>query len=244
MPRSKQLPLKKQKAFQRLKELLQQPGRQDLLWYHRVGEQVNRLYPADDRGYGESHIPTLAEALGKSASYADTFWKSRLFWNKYDRADVPVLSKPKTAGGFALSWSHLILLISLDDDDRLAFQKKCLGEEWSSKELRQRIKESREPQGQGGRRFRKPKDVETALRQLIHESRTWDRRFHEVWFQMDAPAIRMESRKGKSQEVGELAAEAVDVLETIQFDIKEALPRLKVLKSKPKQTGRRARKRR
>ena len=44
MPKPKKLPLKKQKAFQRLKELLQQPGRPDLLWYHRVGEQVNRLY--------------------------------------------------------------------------------------------------------------------------------------------------------------------------------------------------------
>jgi len=239
MPGPKKLPLKKQKAFQRLKELVQQPSRHDLLWYHRVGEQVNRLYPADDRGYGESHMPTLAEALGKSASYADTLWKSRLFWNEYDRADVRALSKSETAGGFALSWSHLVLLISLDDDDRLAFQKKCLSEEWSSKELRQRAKESREPQGQGGRRFQKPKDVETALRQLIHESRTWDRRYHEVWFHMDTPAIRMESRKGKSREVAELAAEAFDVLETLQFDIKEALPRLKALTAKQKKVQRR-----
>ena len=77
--------------------------------------------------------------------------------------------------------------------------------------------QSRVPQGRGGRRFQKPKDVGTALRQLIHESRTWDRRYHEIWFHPDEPAIRLESGKYKSQEVGELAAEAVDVLLIIEY---------------------------
>lgn len=104
--------------------------------------------------------------------------------------------------------------------------------------------QSRVPQGRGGRRFQKPKDVGTALRQLIHESRTWDRRYHEIWFHPDEPAIRLESGKYKSQEVGELAAEAVDVLKTLQADIKEGLLRLKALKANPKKTKHRTRKRR
>ena len=61
---------------------------------------------------------------------------------------------------------------------------------------------------------------------------------------MDEPAIRLETGKYKSQEVGELAAEAVDVLETLQTDIKEGLLRLKALKTTPKKTKQRARKRR
>ena len=61
---------------------------------------------------------------------------------------------------------------------------------------------------------------------------------------MDEPAIRLESGKYKSQEVSNLAAEAVDVLETLLFDIKNCLPRLKALKATPKKTKRRARKRR
>jgi hypothetical protein len=243
MPRSKKLPLKKQKAFQRLKELLQHPGRHDLLWYHRVGEQVNRLYPADDRGYGESHMPTLAEALGKSASYADTLWKARLFWNKYERSEVRSLCKLKTANGIVLTWSHMLHLLSLGDEDRPGFQNDFLNAEWPCKELHRRVKESREPQGQGGRRFQKPQDVETALRQLIHESRTWDRRYNEVWFHMDEPAIRLETGKYKSEEVSELAAEAVEVLKTLQSDIKEGLLRLQALKTTSKRTKRRARKR-
>ena len=238
MPRSKKVPLKKQKPFQRLQELFQQPDRHDLLWYHRVGQEVNRLYPVDDRGYGKSHMPTLAEDVGKSASYADTLWKARLFWNKYDRSEVRSLCKP-SAGSFVLTWSHMQSLLSLDDESRTENQDDCLNAEWSSKELHRRVKESREPQGQGGRRFRKLKDVETALRQLIHESRTWDRRYHEVWFHMEEPAIRVESGKGKFRKVAELAVEAVDVLETLQFDIKEALPRLKALTAKQRKVQRR-----
>jgi len=109
--------------------------------------------------------------------------------------------------------------------------------------LHRRIKEFREPQGKGGRRFRKPKDVVTALRQLIHESQMWDRRYREVWFQMDDPAIRLEPGKGKFRGVAELAGEAVDVLETLQSDIKEGLLRLNALKSTPKKMKQRARKR-
>ncbi len=133
-------------------------------------------------------------------------------------------------------------LLSLDDEDRPGFQEDCLNAEWPCKELHRRIKESREPQGQGGRRFQKPKDVETALRQLIHESRTWDRRYNEVWFHMDEPAIRLEAGKYKSDDVAELAAEAVEVLKTLQSDIKEGLLRLKALKTTPKKTKRRTRK--
>ena len=188
-------------------------------------------------------MPTLAEALGKSASYADTLWKSRLFWNEYDRSEVRSLCKAETAGNSPLTWSHMLHLLSLDDDDRLAFQEDCVNGEWSCKELHRRIKEHREPQGQGGRRFRKPNDVETALRQLIHESRTWDRRYSEVWFHVDKPAIRLETGKYKSEEVSVLAAEAVEVLKTLQSDIKEGLLRLKALKTTPKKTKRRARKR-
>jgi hypothetical protein len=235
--------LKKQKAFQRLKELFQQPGPRDLLWYHRVGEQVNRLCPTDERAYGQSRIQSLAEALGKSASYADTLWKSRSFFERYERSEVRSLCKSESTSGFVLRWSHVQSLLSLDEDDRVRMQEACLTEEWSSRELHRRTKELREQPGQGGRRFEKPNDVETALRQLIRESRTWDRRYHEIWFHPDDPAIRLEAGKYKSEEVSVLAAEAVEVLKTLQSDIKEGLLRLKALKTTPKRTKRRARNR-
>jgi len=235
--------LTKKPAFQRLKRLLSKTGKRDLLWYHDVGRDVRALVPSESRGYGEGRIQNLAVALGKSDSYADKLWKARSFYGKYDRTDVRLLCKSKVPGDFSLTWAHMVLLISLDDDDRLEVQENCIDKEWSSKELRHRIKEYREPKGQGGRRFRRPKSVEDALRQLIFECRTWDRRYHEVWFHMDTPAIRLETGKRKSQEVAELAAEAVEVLKTLQSDIEEGLLRVKALKTTSKKTKRRARKR-
>ena len=41
------------------------------------------------------------------------------------------------------------------------------------------------------------------------------------------PAIRVETGKGKSEELAKLAADAIETLETIQFDIKECLSQLK-----------------
>jgi hypothetical protein len=174
-----------------------------------------------------SESPSLR--LGKPENFGAILWATRSFYEKYDRPEVRLLCKPEVPGGFVLTWAHTILLISMGDEDRLEFQEKCQSKKWSSKELRQWIKGSRDPLGQGGRRFQKPKDVESALRQLILESRTWDRRYTEVWFHVDEPAIRLESRKYKSQEVAELAAEAVDVLETLQFNIENCLPQLKQL---------------
>ena len=170
-------------------------------------------------------------------------WKTRSFFEKYGRSEVRTLCKPETKGGFVLTWSHMLHLLSLDDDDRLEFQEDCLNAEWPCKELHRRIKEHRTPQGQGGRRFRKPKSVEAALRQLIVECRTWDRRYREVWFHLDEPAIRLETGKYKSEEVGVLAAEAVDVLQTLQTVIEDCLPRLKDFSGKRKKAGRRAKKR-
>ena len=243
MPKLTKAQLTKKPAFGRLKKLLSQAAKRDLLWYFDVGKCVHSLVPSEHREYGEGRIEQLALALGKTESYGATLWGTRSFFEKYDRPDVRVLCKPEKAGDFVLTWAHMINLISMDDDDRLEFQEACLRSEWSSKELRQRMREFREPQSQGGRRFRKPKSVEAALRQLVFESKTWDRRYHEVWFQMDAPAIQTETRKDKAEEVAVLAAEAVKVLKTLHSDIEDCLPRLKALAGKRKKAGRRAKKR-
>ena len=55
--------------------------------------------------------------------------------------------------------------------------------------------------------------------QLIYESKTWDRRYREIWFHPNRPAIRLEAGKGKSEELAELLRKAVHVLEEMQPDI-------------------------
>ena len=244
MNKASKAQLKKKPAFQRLKKLLSKTDKRDLLWRHDIGGCVYSLVLPEFRAYGEGRIERLAVALGKPDNFGAILWGTRSFFKKYDRPDVRALCKPETSGGFVLSWGHMLHLISLDDADRLGFQEDCLNAEWSCKELHRRIKEYREPLGHGGRHFKKPKSVEDALRQLIIESRTWDRRYHEVWFHMDEPAIRVETGMVKSEELAELAADAIYILETIQFDIKQCLPQLKQFAAwHEKKKGRRAKKR-
>ena len=240
MPKTSKAQLTQKPAFQRLKKLFKQPGQKDLLWHYKAGESIYKLYPSDSRTYGEGHIRSLAIALDRKQTNVSKLWAMRSFYERYEQSEVKSLCKPETPGGFVLTWSHMVLLLSLEYDiDRLEYQEECIDGEWSSKELHRRIKEYREPKGKGGRRFRKPKSVEDALRQLIHESRTWDRRYHEVWFPLDDPAIRFVTGKNKTEKVSELAAEAVDILETIQFDLKDALLRLKDLAGASKKKGKR-----
>jgi hypothetical protein len=244
MPKLTKAQLTKKPAFGRLKKLLSKTDKRDLLWRYDIGRCAHSLVPSDNRAYGEGRIEHLAVALGKKENFGAILWATRSFYMKYDRPEVRVLCKPQNPGGFVLSWGHMIHLISLDDEVRTRFQEECLNAEWSCKELHRRIKESRVPQGQGGRHFRKPKSVEDALRQLVFESKTWDRRYREVWFELDEPAIRMATGKGKSEDVAELATEAVKVLKTLQSDIENCLPRLKALARKRKKPGRRVLKRR
>jgi hypothetical protein len=140
-------------VFKRLKKLHDLPGQPDLLWYHRVGEQVVALHPSESRDYGQSRIEAIADALREKASYGDKLWKARNCFEKYDRDEVQYLNEPDPDSGYALTWSHMVHLLSLDDPDRLAFEEDCLNAEWSTRALKRAIDDYRPPKGRGGRRF-------------------------------------------------------------------------------------------
>ncbi len=224
MSKASELALKKRKALRQLKSLVKQTGKRDLEWYYDVGERVDLLCPSVEREYGQNLIQNLAKELGKKATYADTLWKTRVFRKVYTRSEVRSLCKPQGKSSFVITWSHMLALLSLDDKNRSRLQKECVKAEWSSRELHRRVTEFRKPQGKGGRRFRRPKDTETVLRQLFHESRTWDRRYNEAWFHADSPTI--------PQKVTKLAKEAVEVLEKIQSETEKCLELLKTPKKR------------
>ena len=126
MPKTRKTPLTRKPAFQRLKKLFKQPGQQDLLWHIKVGESIHKLYSSDSHAYGEGRIQSLAVALGKKENYASKLWSMRSFYEQYDKSEVISLCEPKSSNGYTLTWSHMIILLSLNDDDRLGFQEDCL----------------------------------------------------------------------------------------------------------------------
>ena len=235
----RQAPLKQQPAFQRLKKLIDSQQPRDLLWYHRVGQEVERLCPSEQREYGHSKIESLAEALQQTKQFSQKLWHARRFFGMYDRSEVRGLAQPIEDSSFVLTWSHMIHLLSLDDADRSSFEEDCIDGEWSCKELLKRIQEFRGQQGSGGRRYQRPRNLAGGLRQLIAECQGWQRRFREVWFHPDNPAINWDDKAARSAEVSELCREAVDVLEKMLHGIKQRLTELREYSKKSKRKTRR-----
>lgn len=224
--------LERNPAFRRLKSLLQQPGPLTLAQRHEIGQQVEQLCP--DRRYGEGTMSGLAEALGRPESFATSLLAMRKFAEVSRRTEVVRLSKPAPSG-FQLRWSHFILLLSLPPKQRLAFQRRCIANEWSVRTLHQRIKLKREPRRWGGRRHQRPEDLQTALRQLIDAGQSWRRRCHDVWFHENMPAISSEGVRGAEGRVQELRSEAVSVLKEMRAAIDMALPVLEPIRRSRRQ---------
>jgi len=94
-------------------------------------EQKNQM----DAGYGSKLFDKLAQDLkekfGKGFSRSNVIYM-RLFYLKYPKSQT--LSDQ-------LSWSHYVELLMLDDDLRRSFyEKQCLSEKWSVRELKRQKK--------------------------------------------------------------------------------------------------------
>ena len=230
-------PLNRQPAFRRLKKLVISPGPKDLLWYFRAGKEVERLCP--DREYGESKIESLAKALGQPNSFTQKLWNARKIVRRYDIARVKQLNQPVQGSKYRLTLSHITHLLSIIEPAvRSEFEDDCVREKWSTRELASRIQRYQGQKGHGGRKYQKPAALEDGLRQLIKVSTGWKRRFQQVWFHPDQPAIDLGSKRASTGEVAELCREAVEVLESIQAGIKRRLPELRSHTGVKKKTGR------
>ncbi len=247
MAQSREKPLNQRPAYKKLKSLLAKPD-PSLLSHHSVGKCVEELCPQDAKRYGSGGLKELAEKLLKSQSipgtpqpqsFANLLWAKRNFYNTYRRDEVEQLSKQAKEGGFELTWSHINVLLPLEEADREDFQKRCITARWSGKELHRRIKETKGKRGHGGVRLRRPETEEDNLRQLIAESETWQRRFQEIWFADGNSRISLELKRTNPKVLGELREQAVTILGEMQAGIKTCLPSQKrqATKSKKKAGG-------
>lgn len=226
-------PLRQQPAFKKLNELLKQPGPHDLLWHHRAGECVERLFPIESgRQFGRELMPRIAEALGKTKSFADELWNYRSFFSAYEREEVVRLRDRNDKNKFQLSWTHVICLLTVEDVRiRSKLQIACLKQEWSTDELRRQVNEAQGRKSSGGRRLVRPKSLDTCLAQVIKESETWIKRHRQVWFYPEDPAIEIESKQGNPEHVAKQLDEVIESWQKMEWLIKEYLPRLRQMRA-------------
>ena len=75
---TRKIPLRQQPAFKRLRELVRQTGQHDLLWCHRAGECVERLFPSEGgHRYGEGWMTEITTSLGRLENFANALWLYR-----------------------------------------------------------------------------------------------------------------------------------------------------------------------
>ncbi|MFA5839025.1 MAG: PDDEXK nuclease domain-containing protein [Candidatus Margulisiibacteriota bacterium] len=123
------LQLGRQKAFQQVNNILVQT-------YWEIGRQIVVFEQDSNRKaeYGSELLDQIAadlkERYGKGFSRSNVF-NFRRFYLAYP--------KIQTVSGF-FSWSHLIELISIENPiTRSFYEKQCLSDKWSVRELRRQI---------------------------------------------------------------------------------------------------------
>jgi hypothetical protein len=250
---SRTKPLRQQPAFKKLRELLKQTGQHDLLWHHRAGECVEKLFPREGgRQYGQGRMTEITTALGKPENFANDLWKCRDFYWVYDRDEVKSLRNRNSTEDFQITWTHIVRLLAVEDAaKRRQFQDECFGRCWTTDELQRAVNDFQGRRSFGGRSFARPKTLDAGLRQIIDESQTWIRRHQQVWFAPDDPVISESGEVESPVQIPELFDEAVASWETMEFLVKEHLPRLKQMRAwfkkqaspkKKRKTARRAKK--
>jgi hypothetical protein len=132
-----------QRAFDELGDLIDSP-RDDLAWYHRVGQLVGRLRPEVPRGTRWSR--RLAEALGPSP---ELLAKARRFAQLY-----PACKDVRQLEDMGVNWTRLYFAFAVPGrKDRHALLRRAVRERWSDQRLRftvqQRFPSKR--RGVGGR---------------------------------------------------------------------------------------------
>jgi hypothetical protein len=156
-----------QRAFDELGRLIDSP-RDDLAWYHRVGQLVGRLRPEVPRG--TRWVRRLSEALGPSP---DLLAKARRFAELY-----PTQEAFRELEDRGVNWTRLYFAFAVPDKrDRNALLRRAVRERWSDQQLRFTVQELY-PSKRGGVGGRPRRPVtshgpEVTLRELERQCRRW-----------------------------------------------------------------------
>ena len=156
-----------QRAFDELGRLIDSP-RDDLAWYHRVGQLVGRLRPEVPRGTRWSR--RLAVALGPSP---DLLGKARRFAELYSTQEA--FRELEDRG---VNWTRLYFAFAISDPEkRHALLRRAVDEGWSDQRLRFTVQERSRSRrgGVGGRpRHRLARHgPEVTVRELGRQCRRW-----------------------------------------------------------------------
>lgn len=101
--------------------------------YWEIGKRIveYELLSGEDAGYGSRLFERITSDLrlkyGKGFSRSNIVYM-RLLYKKYQKSETP---------SHQLSWSHYFELLKIEDDlERSFYEKQCIHEKWSNRELK------------------------------------------------------------------------------------------------------------
>ena len=214
-------------AFDRLAKLIDTPSRK-LVWYHKVGTLVRKLFPDKERG--KDDVTNLAKALGPCREVLQKAARFALLYPK--KEDVERLV------GMGVDWTQLWISFPVKEN-REKLLRQAVEEGWTLTRLRFAVQDTygSKRRGVGGRRRKAPtpQGPEVALRELERRSQAWLLFYREAWKKVGKgewkdlvagwPAAGLDK-------LNELLDEADQALDDIEAACKEARQRLAELRQR------------
>lgn len=181
---------------------------QRLKAYHAIGSVVAEAIPGRAT-WGDKNVAELAKAIGYKESMLT---KLRAFAINYSKRDLNRLCRLADR----VTWSHVKLLLSIDDKGRRARKEEQIASKaWSTEDLRRAMKAEAAERHAGGRPFSRPADPLAGLRQLIAESERWLRLCEDVWAAEDDSLIAKLESLSKSRRTSKLQRQVTGAGETL-----------------------------
>ena len=148
----------------------------------RTVENVREHYERGRRGRQKTKDESAKIVAEKLGVNVNTFRKERRFAKLYSEdalADLLALRRPD---GMPLHWGHIVFLITVEDETkRLELQKQAAEQSWTAADLRDAIRDNREPAATRGGRPIKVPDAPTAARRLLfQETERWLQRYRAI----------------------------------------------------------------
>ena len=177
--------------LRQLERLLREPTH-DLHWYHRLGESVIELVPAD-RGhkYGQGRIDALAEQVrGLLPNPFNILRRARLFAQTYRRSELGRLR--------GVPWSQAALLAGVPDEEtRRRLERACKRHHLSYKALQERLRERYGKRSPGRSEPRAIHDAGplSALRGISSATTEWQRSYEARLRSPKSPLRKIASKK-------------------------------------------------
>lgn len=133
--------------------------------WHALGQQVRKQYASCRQVYGQNIAVKLAEKRNTSATDISD---AKKFASRYTPAELNKLLSTCRRARFPLTKKHVSKLITITDNaERQTWQRQCIEERWTAKELGQRLNRKYGKRSGGGGKVRPPESLVQAQERML-----------------------------------------------------------------------------